>query len=375
MQTNFANLTSEQKTIWSLDFWKQARNLSFVNKFLGSDENSLIQHVTELKKTQKGARAVMTLLTDLEGDGIVGDRTLRGNEEQLKSYDKVIRIDQMRNANINEGRMADQKTVVMFRENSRDKLAYWASDRIDQLAFLTMAGLDYSTKLSAVGATIGRVGSDLPFLEFAADVAAPSSKRFGRWNGTSATKVIEWGTGNGSVVATDTPTYGMLVQAKAYAKDNYIRGCRDKGGEEVYHVFLSPQAMSKLKLDPDYLANIRWARQRGEDNPLFTGDVVRVDGMYLHECRHVPNTRLTPSGQKYGAAGLVDGCQILFAGAQALGMADLGAPSWTEEGFDYENQQGISVAKTLGFLKPQFYTQYSGGTTEDFGVLSIYTAQ
>ncbi|PIW09584.1 MAG: N4-gp56 family major capsid protein, partial [Comamonadaceae bacterium CG17_big_fil_post_rev_8_21_14_2_50_60_13] len=83
MQTNFANLTSEQKTIWSLDFWKQARNLSFVNKFLGSDENSLIQHVTELKKTQKGARAVMTLLTDLEGDGIVGDRTLRGNEEQL----------------------------------------------------------------------------------------------------------------------------------------------------------------------------------------------------------------------------------------------------------------------------------------------------
>ena len=110
-------------------------------------------------------------------------------------------------------------------------------------------------------------------------------------------------------------------------------------------------------------------------NPLFTGDVVRVDGMYLHEYRHVPNTRLTPSTQKYGAGGLIEGCQVLFCGAQALGMADLGAPTWTEEGFDYENQQGISVAKVLGFLKPQFYTQYSGGTTEDFGVLSLYVSQ
>lgn len=371
--TNFAQLTSEQKTVWSLDFWRQARNLSFINKFLGADENSLIQHVTELKKTAKGARAVMTLLTDLEGDGIAGDRTLEGNEEQLKSYDRVIRIDQLRNANRNEGRMSDQKTVVQFRENSRDKLAYWASDRVDQLAFLTLAGLSYSTKLSAVGGT-GRVGSDLPYLEFAADVAAPSAKRFGRWNGTS--KLMEWGTGTSAVTVTvDTPSYPMLVQAKAYAKDNYIRGCKDKGGEEVYHVFFSPQAMAKLKLDPDYLSNIRWAKQRGDDNPLFTGDAVRLDGMYLHEYRHVPNTRLTASGSKYGSSGTVDGCQILFCGAQALGMADLGAPSWVEDGFDYENQQGISVAKMLGFLKPQFYTQYSGGTTEDFGVLSLYAAQ
>ena len=29
----------------------------------------------------------------------------------------------------------------------------------------------------------------------------------------------------------------------------------------------------------------------------------------------------------------------------------------------------------LGFKKPKFYTQYSGGTVEDFGVISLYTAQ
>lgn len=367
--TNFGLLTSEQKTVWSMDLWKQARNTSFINKFLGKDSNAVVQHVTSLKKTEKGARAVITLLTDLEGDGIAGDRSLEGNEEALKTFDQVIRIDQLRHANRHEGRMADQKSIVDFRESSRDTLAYWLGDRIDQMAFLTLAGISYVNK-NAGGA---RVGSDLPFLEFAADVTAPSTKRLGRWNGTS--KLIEWGTGSGSVAATDNPSWAMLVQAKAYAKDNYIRGTRGEGGKETYHVFLSPQAMAKLKLDADYMANLRASSQANVNGKLFSGDAVDVDGLYLHEFRHVPNTRLAASGSKFGAGGAIEGCQILFCGAQAMGMADIGAPEWNEKGFDYDNQQGISTGKIVGFLKPKYYSQYSGGTTEDFGVISLYTAQ
>ena len=367
-QTNFALLTNEQKTVWSLDFWKQARNQSFVNKFLGKDANSMIQHITELKKTEKGARAVITLLADLEGDGIVGDRTLEGNEEVLKSYDQVIRIDQMRNANRHEGRMADQKSVVNFRENSRDKLAYWLADRIDQLAFLTLAGRSYIYHPN--GTT--RVGSDLKNLEFAADVVAPSAKRVGRWNNT--TKAFVVGGGQNDIASTDTPAWELFVQLKAYAKENYMRGIKENGGEETYHAFLSPMAMSKLKLDPVYRDNLRYAQQRGSGNELFTGSAVKIDGIYLHEFRHVPNTRLAAGGSKWGG-GAVDGCQILFCGAQALGMADIGNPEWVEKEFDYDNQPGISVAKILGFLKPQFTTQYSGGTKEDHGVISAFVAQ
>lgn len=367
--TNFALLTNEQKTVWSMDLWKQARNSSFINQFLGKDSNSMIQHVTELKKTEKGARAVITLLTDIEGDGIAGDRTLEGNEEALKSFDQVIRIDQLRHAHRNEGRMADQKSIITFRENARDQLAYWLADRMDQLAFLSLAGIGFNFKTS--GGT--RTGSDLQYLEFAGDVVAPTSKRYGRFNGTS--KLIEWGTGSGSVAAADKPSWNMLVQAKAYAKDNYIRGVRGDGGKESYHVFLSPQAMAALKLDPDYMANLRYSSSVKANDNLFSGDTVNIDGLVLHEFRHVPNTRLAASGSKYGAGGAVDGCQVLFCGAQALGMADIGAPEWQEKGFDYENQQGISTGKILGFKKPQFYTQYSGGTTEDFGVISLYVAQ
>lgn len=366
--TNFALLTNEEKTAWALDLWKQARNMSFMNQFAAGGHNSMITRVTQLKKSEKGARAVVTLLADLEGDGVAGDRTLEGNEEAMKTYEQVIRIDQLRHANRHEGRMADQKSVVEFRNNSRDVLAYWLSDRIDQMAFLTLSGVSYANKNSGGS----RVGSDLGNLEFAADVAAPTSKRFGRWNGTS--KSIEWGTGTASVAAADTPMWELFVQAKAYAKDHYVRPVKADGGEEIWHVFLSPSAMAKLKLDSTFMQNLRYAQPRSNENPLFTGASVKIDGMVFHEFRHVYNTRTAAGGSKWGAGGAIDGCQILMCGAQAMAWADIGAPYWNEKGFDYENQQGISVGKIFGMLKPKFYSQYDS-STEDFGVFSIYTAQ
>ena len=53
-KTNFAKLTDEQYTIWSRDLWKHAREKSFVNQFVGTGTNSIIQRVTDLKRDAKG---------------------------------------------------------------------------------------------------------------------------------------------------------------------------------------------------------------------------------------------------------------------------------------------------------------------------------
>lgn len=368
--TNFGLLTNEQKTVWARELWKNARNQSFINKFLGKGPNSMVQHITELKHSEKGARAVITLLADLTGDGVAGDRALEGNEEGMQTFDQVIRIDQLRHANRHEGRMADQRSIVEFRGNSRDVLAYWLSDRIDQMAFLTLAGISYSAKPNG---SI-RVGSDLQYLDFAADVTAPSNKRRLRWDGTSATHSLIPSAASSAVVATDLPSWELFVQLKAYAKDRYIRGIKEDGGEETYHAFLTPTAMAKLKMDSNYMLNVRTAVQRSKENNLFTGTSVKIDGIYLHEFRHVPNTAGAAAGSQYGAGGTVNGSQILFCGAQALGMADIKAPEWNEKGFDYENSQGISVGKILGFKKPVFNSIYEANTAEDFGVVSVYVA-
>lgn len=378
--TNFGLLTNEQKTIWSMDLWKNARNQSFINKFLGSGPNSMIQHITELKQSEKGARAVITLLADLQGDGVAGDRTLEGNEEGMQTFDQVIRIDQLRHANRHEGRMADQKSVVSFRDNSKNVLAYWLGDRIDQMAFQTLGGISYA--YSPSGAT--RVGSDLQYLEFAADVAAPSTRRMTRWDNVNKTlKTSATGSNTsaaivntGAAATSDFPSWEMFVQLKAYAKDRYIRGVGSAGGDEVYHAFLTPQAMARLKLDATYMANLRYSQSAGKNDTMFSGNSVLIDGIHLHEFRHVPNSSGGISGtNKYGSGLNLDGCQVLFCGAQALGMADIKAPEWNEKGFDYDNSQGISVGKILGFLKPKFGNIYESNAVEDFGVISCYVAQ
>ena len=380
--TDFTALTTERKTVWSRDIWKIARNSSFAMNFMGTGPNAMIQRVTELTRTERGDQAVMTLVPDLEEDGIVGDATLEGNEEAITAYDQVIQIDMLRHANRSAGKMTEQKSIVQFRKTSRDVLGYWLGDRMDQLAFLTLAGMSYAVKPNGALRPVRAANMNLTDMSFDADVSAPSSDRHLRWDQTALGGAGDFAAGDvTAVTATDTPTYRMLVLGKAHAKENYIKGIRGQGGEEVYHVFMNPTGMAKLKLDPDYIQNVRHAYNRGTKNPLFAGTTsVMSDGLIIHEYRHVPNTLQAASGgtpgelgQKWGAAATVNGQRALLCGAQALGFCDLGSPEWNEEYFDYKNKGGISIGKMFGMLKPVWHSPTSG-SAQDFGVLSIDTA-
>lgn len=378
--TNFSSLTSEQLTAWSRDFWRVARNMSFVNQFAGSGSNAMIQRITELTRSDKGTRAVLTLLADMTGDGVTGDNTLEGNEEALRSYDITVELDQLRFANRIAGRLADQKSVVNFRETSRDALAYAMADRMDQLAFLTLAGVAYTHKTNgALRATSATTGLELVDLEFASDVSAPTGDRHRRVSGND---LVAGDTT--AVTATDIIKYRHIVDLKAFAKDNYIRGIRGAGNEEIFHMFVTPKQMADLKLDSDFLANVRNAGIRGPNNQLFAGtSSLMVDGVMIHEFRHVFNTsgattgtsaEAGDAGYKWGADADVEGARALFCGAQALGMADIGLPEIVEDTFDYENQAGISIGKIFGLRKPKFNSDISG-SVQDFGVISLDTAQ
>jgi len=378
--TNFGMLTGDQLQTWSRDFWRVARNMSFVNQFAGTGQNALVQRVTELTKSEKGTKANITLLADMTGDGITGDNTLEGNEEALRAFDITIELDQLRFANRIAGRMADQKTVVNFREQSRDALAYAMADRMDQLAFLSLSGVAYTHKTNGgLRPTSATAGHELVDLEFASDVSAPTADRHRRISGTSLAAGDTT-----AVTATDKLGYKHIVELKAYAKDNYIRGIRGAGNDEIFHMFVTPQQMATLKLDSDFLANVRNAGVRGSSNSLFSGSAsLMVDGVMIHEFRHVFSTEggttgtssnAGAAGYKWGADANVSGARALFCGAQSLAMADIGLPEIVEDTFDYENQAGISIGKIFGLRKPKYNSDISG-SVQDFGVICLDTAQ
>jgi N4-gp56 family major capsid protein len=380
--TNFGTLTGDQLQTWSRDFWKVARNQSFINQFAGSGSNAMVQRVTELTKNNKGTKANITLLADMTGDGITGDFTLEGNEEALRAYDISIELDQLRFANRIAGRMTDQKTVVNFREQSRDALAYAIADRCDQLAFLTLSGVAYTHKnngglRTVVGGAVN--GQELVDLEFASDVSAPTASRHRRVDGDN---IVAGDTT--ALVAGDKLKYKHIVNLKAYAKDQYIRGIRGAGNQETYHMFVTPSQMANLKLDADFIANVRNAGVRGASNSLFAGSSsLMVDGVMIHEFRHVFNTsgattgatgNAGAAGYKWGADASIVGGRALFCGAQALALADIGLPEMVEDTFDYGNQSGISVGKIFGFRKPKYNSDITGDV-QDFGVICLDTAQ
>lgn len=367
--TNFAALQPEQRKNWSMTVWKEVRNKSFLTKFLGTNPNSMIQRITELNPSFKGGnRAVMTLLTNATYTGAVGDNELLGKEDTLTSSHLEIGYDQRRIAHANTGRMADQKSIIDFRKEAKDQLAYGMANEIDELAFLTLSGVGYGTKSNGAARAAGH---PLTSLEFAADVTAPTAKRHFRWN--AATKELVAG-GTAAVTAADKLSFGSLVEMHAAIKDLGIRGIVE-GGKEYYNVFVNPQAMAKLRLDPDYIANTRAAATKlGNDSELFKGaDSIVVDGLVIHEFRHVFNTKGAAAGSKWGSTGNVDGCRVLVCGAQAMGYADLGVGEWNEQEFDYANRYGIAYSKIFGMRKSRFLSSYAGDT-QDFGVVALDVA-
>lgn len=372
--TNFARLGLQQRLAWGRRIWKAARNQSFIlNHFTGDSEQSVVQRVTELTETAKGtSEAVFTLVPDLEGDGVVGDNQLEGNEEELKAMDQTITFDQIRNANRLEGRMADMKSTVRFRETSMNVLRNWLAQRLDELAFLTLSGVSYQYKTN--GAL--RVGSQFPLLDFAADVTAPTANRHFRWDIVTGLEPA----GTNLIEATDLPNWDMITELKAYAEEHYIRPVKTEDGIEIYTLFLHPRQMAALKRDTKFIEAMKFARERGQSNILFKGtgmggtaSGVYIDGVNIVTYRNVFNTVGAASGSKWGAAGDVNGARALLVGAQALTIADIGVAKWVEKDFDYDNSPGISIAKLIGFKKPVWRSAYTG-TVEDFSVIAIDTA-
>lgn len=359
--TNFAALTSEQKTVWSREVWEDARDAMFFNKFVGSSAMSVIQRITELTKTEKGELVIMHLLADLVEDGVVGDDEREGNEEEMKSYNDTITIDLISHGVRQKGKLAEQKTVIKFRENARDRLSYWLSNRLDQLMFQTLAGWSYSLKPDGSARTSGAFAS----LAFSADVSAATTNRHYNVVGSGAALAA----GNTATITTAaTLTYDDIVNINVEAKTKYMKPLKS-GGKEYYVAFVRPEALAQLKKDADFQNALVNAQVRGDSNPIFTGANVTVDGMILHEHRLVPNTKGSGATQ-WGAGANVDGAVMLVCGAQALGMADLGQPEWSEKWFNYDSSPGVNVDKMFGLLKPKFYNTNTA-SIEDFGVMRI----
>ena len=361
--TDFGSLDIAKKKVWAAEIWQAGRDANFwmSNGFVGTGMNNVIQRVTELTKTDRGDECVMQLVSDLQGDGVAGDNLLEGNEEPMFNDAISILIDQFRHGVRSKGQMSEQRTVVRFRSTAKDKLAFWFADKLDEMMFLMASGVSFQYKFD--GSLRGN--SQLPELAFANSVTAPSSGRVKYANAATSTA---------SLAATDKLVWNMVVQTQAYAKRKRIKPIRS-GGREYYAMLISTEQSRDLKTDTTYQTLVSRAAPRGDANPLFKNALAVIDGVVLYEHNKVCNTLGMVAGGKWGVGGTVDGAQALLMGAQSMGFATIDDMEYEEsDNTDYKNRPGIGVRRMIGMVKPVFTSLTDGGTKQDFGLVSLYTA-
>lgn len=368
MLTDFGAASELQVRLWSTEVAKQGRDQNFwmSNELMGKDTadmNRPVQRITELTKTPNGGtQAILPLVTDLTGGGVVGDNILEGNEEALFTDSQTIRIDQLRNGVRSGGKMAEKETVIRFRTTGKEALGFWLADVLDELNFLTIAGRAYS--LNSDGSARDSA-SQLTQLSFASDVVAASSNRI-IYGGTA--------TSEATLTTAHTMTWDLVTKAKAFAKRKRIRPIR-QGGKGYYVLVLSTEQCRDLETTSDYKTLTAQAMPRGMKNPLFNNAKKVINDVVIYDHQKVFNTLGMAASSKWGSGGTVDGAQAILMGAQAMGCAMLGNVDYAEsDNTDYKNRPAIGIGRICGLLKPQYKSRYDANAVEDYGTVAIKTA-
>ena len=365
--TAFGAGQTEFKRAWVSETIKAYRQQSFWEKFMGTVSNSAVQRITELKKTEKGDRAMVGLKANMMASGIVGDNDIDGRREALETYWIEIHTDQLRKSVSSKGRVDDQRSVLDFRTEAKDSLSDWRAQINDDMMFLAASNISFAYNTDGSLRSTGSEDSLLQ-LDYAGDVAAaPSSKRHFTFDGTN---IIAGNTG--SVAAGYVPKYGALVDLCAEAKTRGVKPLMINGQEVYVHV-VHPKTFARYKKDADFREVLVNAAERGLKNPIFTGAAgFTVDGILFHTSNKVYNTLGAAAGSKWGAGGNVDGTRSLLLGQQAMLYADIwGAGDWHEETLDSGAKNAITLSQYTGIRKPSFMSRLDGDTVQDFGLICM----
>lgn len=345
--TEFATGGDHTVKIWSKKTWYEAKKGAFFfNKFLGTNEDSIMYMAKDLEKTA-GDNIVYDLLVEMAGDGITGDDDLEGNEEALSFYQDNVKINQLRHAHI-FGRMSQQRTIHNLRKDGQWALSRWWSNKLEEYMFRYLCG---DTTLTFAGNTAREFDSDH------VTYAGESS------HNSEATLV------SGDEFALEDIDIAKEIATTAEYPMRPVR----IDGDDYFVVVLHPYSVTDLRLSiaAGGTSGIKWheiqqyANQRGLKNPIFNGSLGVYNKCIIYESHriHSPLTGVRRN---------------LFLGAQAgvfalgnaydkMGQKKAGSNnyvSWVEKNRDYENKRGLAAGMTFGMQKCRF-------NDLDFGVVTI----
>lgn len=338
--------------LWAKKLFVEALKATRYAQFKGqSSTDSLVSLRTEMQKSA-GDRVTIGLRMQLTGNGIQGDNTLEGNEEQLLTYSDNLFIDQLRHAVRSAGKMSEQRVPFEVREEAKAGLADWWSDRMDMSLFNQLAGA--TLQQTGPNGTTTTTVSNL-FTGMQAPIAPTALTGLIICDGSSATPGVS--TTEGSLCLTTTFALSLADIDRAVARGKTsspaIRPLKING-DNMYVCFIHPWQTVQLRKNTtagQWQAVQQAMLQGGKiaDNPIITGALGSYNNTLLIEDARVPPvSNAVTSSTSYRRG--------IFCGAQAAAIAFGGdngdqAMNWVEKTFDFGNQLGVSAGLIWGLKK------------------------
>lgn len=342
--------------IFSAQFFSEYVQANKFSKYMGTDENAIIQLREELL-TEAGQTVVFELINELEGDGVTTDSVI-GNEETLVQRSFRVQVNPVRHGVVSQYHER-KKSPIDLMKAKKAALKTWIlkKTRTDLInALSSINGVAYTS--ATEGQKDAWLVDNADRVLFGSVVANHSSLD----HSTSLANID-------SVADVMSPEILSLAKRRAVNASPAIRPTMTKdNGEEWYVAFLGSNAFRDFKSSGTITQAQREAWTRGEGNPLFTGGNLIWDGVIVVE---IPQIQVI-SG--VGAAGIdVEPCYLV--GAQALGIAWALRTEITVDETDHKWKKSVAIAEIRGIAKLLFG---SGATDTDdlkqHGVHTIYVA-
>lgn len=352
----FGDAKAQKK--WSGKLYIDTKNKSyFQRKFVGEDENNIIQRKTELD-SDAGDRISYDLSVQLRGKPTQGDNRVKGKEENLKFYTDEVAIDQTRHAVSAGGRMTRKRTAHNLRNVAKDRLSDYWSSYIDELSFIYLSGArgineDYIEDVDFTGHAGNPIDApDTLHILFGGDA---TSKATITTDDHMSRDLIERATVKARMMRAQNPQTANMLPV-------------DVNGERHYILLMSPFQEYSLRTEA---GSAGWleiqkaaATAEGRSSPIFKGGLGMINNAILHT--HESVIRFNDCG----AGANLPGARALFmgrqAGAVAYGTAGGLRFTWKEEMDDYDNEPTVVAGTIIGIKK----TRFNG---KDFGVMSLDT--
>ena len=337
-----------------------------LKQFMGNNAEYAIQKLDALAKG-KGDAVNYQIRFKLQGNGVVGDETLEGNEEVINVSNDSVVITQLRNAAGKHSRMTAKRTYVDYTTDTIDLLSTWFGEWCDEALFIYLAGVRGTNDLagkfvagwaghagnalatpdanhlryctdSGLSSTIGDMNDTLDVLHL--DLANVTIKELQNTSGNAGMRKVRFGSRPKFLFIVSPRQRVHMMQTNASNLFEKINIGKIQGGNTTDYIFDDGIDYTDFAIYEN--VNIR---------RIATTDYTGID-----------------SGMTAVHRALILGAQ---AGVVAYGDSNGGFDNIQvdSETFDYGNMRAYAGAAILGMKKVRFNDP--AGTARDLGVFCL----